>query len=122
MSFGKRLRLLRENENMTQQKLGEIIGVSARVVGYYESDDRFPKDEDTLIKISQYFDVSTDYLLGITDNPTTYKIMKQDLPNKLKDVGVEYLEVNKYVKKYGLSKDEIEKLLEFALEINNRKN
>lgn len=64
MLFGDRLRNLREEKNITQQKLGEIIGVSARVVGYYESNDRFPKEEQILKNIADYFNVSTDYLLG----------------------------------------------------------
>lgn len=62
MSFGKKLKELREEKNITQEQLGKIIGVSGRVVGYYESNERFPKD-DTLKKISGYFKVSIDYLL-----------------------------------------------------------
>lgn len=64
--FGSRLRKLRKDKELTQKELGEIIGVSGRVVGYYESDDRFP-DGDTLAKIANYFKVTIDYLLGRTD-------------------------------------------------------
>ena len=65
MLFGDKLKNLRINKGLTQKQLGDIIGVSGRVVGYYESNDRFPKDENILIKISNYFDVTLDYLLGL---------------------------------------------------------
>lgn len=65
--FGDKLKILREEKEITQKELGNIIGVSDRVIGYYESNDRFPKEESVLRKISEYFDVSTDYLLGKTD-------------------------------------------------------
>lgn len=68
MLFGDRLRLLREDKSITQKELGLVIGVSDRVIGYYESNDRFPKDEDILRKIADYFNVSVDYLLGRTDD------------------------------------------------------
>lgn len=67
MSFGERLKELRLDKDITQKELGSIIGVSDRVVGYYESDDRFPRDEAVLRSIADYFNVSVDYLLGRTD-------------------------------------------------------
>lgn len=67
MTFGERLRKLRNDKGITQAQLGNIIGVSDRVVGYYESDDRFPKDDIILKKMADYFNISLDYLLGKTD-------------------------------------------------------
>ncbi|MGX4598934.1 helix-turn-helix domain-containing protein [Faecalimicrobium sp. JNUCC 81] len=64
--FGDRLKLLRKNSGHTQKELGEKLNVSGRVIGYYESNDRFP-DKDTLTSIADFFDVSLDYLLGRTD-------------------------------------------------------
>lgn len=64
MLFGDRLRKLREEAGLTQAELGQTIGVSDRVVGYYEANDRFPKKPETLQKISEVFNVSTDFLLG----------------------------------------------------------
>ncbi|MDA8226879.1 MAG: helix-turn-helix domain-containing protein [Desulfitobacterium hafniense] len=65
MLFGDRLRTMREGKGLTQDELGKLIGVSDRVVGYYEANVRFPKNPDTLRRISQVFSVSVDYLLGI---------------------------------------------------------
>jgi len=64
MKFGDRLKQLREEKNVTQKELGNYLNISSRVIGYYESNDRFPKDEIILNKIADYFDVSLDYLLG----------------------------------------------------------
>lgn len=43
MLFGDRVKQLRENSGMTQAELGKLIGVSDRVLGYYESNERFPR-------------------------------------------------------------------------------
>lgn len=64
MLFGARIKQLRDNAGMTQAELGKLIGVSDRVLGYYESNERFPKKQDVLLKLASTFDVSVDYLLG----------------------------------------------------------
>ncbi|MBL4933022.1 helix-turn-helix domain-containing protein [Clostridium paridis] len=73
-SFGKRLKQLRLNKELTQAQLGKIFNVTNVGVAKWESDDRFP-DKGMLIKLADYFDVSIDYLLCRTDNPEakTYK-------------------------------------------------
>lgn len=63
MAFGDRLKALRLEKGLSQKELGDLIGISDRVVGYYEANDRFPKDELILKKIADYFDVSMDDLL-----------------------------------------------------------
>ena len=45
MAFGDRLKSLRLEKGLSQRELGDLIGISDRVVGYYEANDRFPKDE-----------------------------------------------------------------------------
>lgn len=81
MTFGEKLRKLRIEKGITQEKLGEIIGVSDRVIGYYEADNRFPKDDLLLNKIADYFNISLDYLLGRTEN----KEFIQNIDKKLQD-------------------------------------
>ena len=66
MAFADRLKQLRKDAGLSQQQLAEKLGISARVLGYYESGERFPKDEETLISIARAFQVSLDYLF---DNP-----------------------------------------------------
>ncbi len=67
MTFGERLRELRLENNLRQYELGELLFVSPRVISYYETDERFPNDAATLIRIAKFFNVSLDYLLGMSD-------------------------------------------------------
>lgn len=61
--FGERLRKLRVAQNLTQHQLGEKLGVVPSTVGKYEKvKDSYPSVE-VLIKLSDFFNVSLDYLL-----------------------------------------------------------
>lgn len=62
----ERIKLLRKKNNLTLKKLGEMIGVAESTVSLYENGKRQP-DYTTVAKLSKLFNVSTDYLLGITD-------------------------------------------------------
>ena len=64
----KRIRDLREDRDLTQRKLGEILCCSQRVYSNYERGD-IDIPTGILIKLANYYDVSVDYLLGRTDNP-----------------------------------------------------
>ena len=64
MTFGDRIKNLRLEKEWTQAYVGKQIGVSDRVIGYYETDNRFPKDEKTLKDLANLFNVSVDYLIG----------------------------------------------------------
>ncbi len=65
--LGERIRYLRTEKNYTQPELAKIIGVSNAVVSFWENDLNEPKA--TYIKaLAECFDVSADYLLGLTEN------------------------------------------------------
>lgn len=61
--FGKRLKELRKERQMTQQELADIIGVTKVSISGYESGNRFPSI-DRITDLAYYFEVTTDYLLG----------------------------------------------------------
>ena len=63
VSFGQKLKELRLQAGMTQKELGMQIQVSKSVVSYYELQERYPSPE-ILLRLSNVFHVSTDYLLG----------------------------------------------------------
>lgn len=65
-SLGHRIKNLRERNNISQIDFAKKIGVSNTVLSRYETGDRKP-DYDTLQLIADFFEVSTDYLLGRTD-------------------------------------------------------
>lgn len=64
--FGKRLKMLRTENKLTQEDLGKVLKLSKANISKYESGSIDP-NIDTLKMMSQYFDVSIDYLLGKQD-------------------------------------------------------
>lgn len=63
--FGENLKNLRKRRGMTQNELGAKVGLSKAVVSKYENGMGYPSF-DVLVRIAQFFDVTTDYLLGVT--------------------------------------------------------
>lgn len=61
--LGDILKKLRKEKGITQEELGKILGVTTSMVGMYETNARKPSYE-VLLKMADYFGVSTDYLLG----------------------------------------------------------
>lgn len=83
--FSERLRTLRKCQNLTQQELADRLGISASTIGMYEQGRREP-DADTLKDISQFFNVSIDYLLGSADDSEGNKeltVMLEEFANEL---------------------------------------
>ncbi|WP_414733399.1 helix-turn-helix domain-containing protein [Acetobacterium carbinolicum] len=76
--LGYKLKQLRETRHLTQADVAKIIGVSREGYNQYENDRRAP-DYDTLLLLAKYFETSTDYLLGRTDDPTPVRHIDQDL-------------------------------------------
>lgn len=66
----RRLRDLREDHDITQTALSEILMCSQRVYSNYERGD-IDIPTAVLIRLADYYGVSVDYLLGRTDNPKT---------------------------------------------------
>ena len=64
--IGKRIRSLRQEYRMTQTQLGERLSVGKTTISNYENENSFP-DNDVLVKLSEIFNVSTDYLLGTSN-------------------------------------------------------
>ena len=64
----KRIRDLREDRDLTQKQISEILSCSQQVYSNYELGQR-DIPTDVLVKLSAFYNVSVDYILGITDNP-----------------------------------------------------
>jgi transcriptional regulator with XRE-family HTH domain len=80
---GERLKKLRGN--MTQEDIAKFLGISRARYSHYEN-GRSEPDNETLKKLADFFNVTTDYLLGRTDSPHGYTIearTKTDSPNPL---------------------------------------
>lgn len=69
IKFCDRLKCARNNKGISQKKLAEYLFVSQQTVAKWETDKATPNPE-TIAKISETLNVSTDYLLGNTDDVT----------------------------------------------------
>lgn len=64
----QRLRDLREDRDLLKRQVAERLRCSQRVYSNYERGER-DIPTDILIRLSEFYDVSVDYLLGLTNNP-----------------------------------------------------
>ena len=68
LDFPSRLRDLRVKKSLTQKAVADVLEMPEQSYQRYELDMRKPNYE-IIIKLADCFGVSTDYLLGLTDNP-----------------------------------------------------
>ena len=70
MTYGKRIRDLREDHDKTQQQIADVLGTSQTMYARYERGaNELPIRH--LLALCSYYGVSADYILGRTDNPKT---------------------------------------------------
>lgn len=65
--LNKKIKELRLRQSLTQDELAKELNISPSTVSMYENNAREP-DLTTLINIAKFFNVTTDYLLGLSDN------------------------------------------------------
>lgn len=94
----RRIKELRDKRGIIQATLAAELGISQQMLSKYERDVTTIK-VDILKKLAKYFDVTTDYLLGLSD-------VKRDLPGQLRvnetiDEYYDLIEVYKKLDKYN---------------------
>lgn len=104
-----RLKLLRTERGESLEKIAKYLNVTIQTVSNYENEKR-DMSPDTIIKLSEYFKVSTDYLLGKSDVRNPEDKIKQEF------------EFAYHKEMKGLTEDEIKEALEFYKMVKNRKN
>lgn len=82
--FGDKLKQIRKKENIKQEELGKFLNVGSTTISNWENNVSQPSIEQ-IIKIANYFNVSTDYLMGIKDDDKP-KIEK--LRQALREAGI----------------------------------
>jgi transcriptional regulator with XRE-family HTH domain len=85
MSFSERLATLRKAAGFTQQELADEVGVSQRVIAYYEAESEHPPTT-LLPAIAKALGVSTDALLGHERAPKTPKAANTRLQRRLQQI------------------------------------
>ena len=71
MNFCERIVELKTQRNVLQKDLAQAIGIPLRTYQRYEYGER-EAGESVLIAIADYFDISLEYLVGCSDDPTRY--------------------------------------------------
>ncbi len=65
-TLGERIKMLRESAGLSQMELSRKIDISQASIARYELNKTEPKASD-IVKIAEFFGVSTDYLLGLSE-------------------------------------------------------
>ncbi len=99
--FGDRLRIVRKERNLKQSDLATKLNVSPSTIGMYEQGRRDP-DTETVKFLANYFNVSTDWLLGVSNIRNPYEC-KDDISI------VTYQNLNESI----LCKEDMEKIKEY---------
>ena len=90
--FKNRLKELRQSKKMTLEELANEIGTTKSTISRYENGMRQPK-QDILEAIADFFNVSTDYLLGRTNTKTIFSepIIPYKVEQKLTKKDINFL-------------------------------
>ncbi len=96
-----RLRVLREEANLTQVELSKKIGIKRARYAKYETGEN-PLSGDIINKLADFYGVTTDYLYG--RSPFTNEILKER--------GIEYLDLIDDFERKGLSPERVKELLD----------
>ena len=105
--FPRRFKELRQKKKISQKQLADSLSLSRATISAYESGKRTP-DIDTLQQIANYFEVSTDYLLGSTNSiydPHVFNLLTPDFLGLIKKAAALECEERKF----------LEELIEFGL-------
>jgi len=106
--LSERLANLRKNNNLTLKKLSEELGdIKEATISRYEHGRREP-NLDTLLKLSDYFGCSVDYLLGRTDYKNIEEIIED--PEKINKIEIIYNAYDKF-KNQNINIDELKKVI-----------
>ena len=85
--FSSRLKKLREEHGLSQAELADKLNISRGSISFYENNSRVP-DIDVLFSLCQYFSVTSDYLIGLSDDP-------EQKPTATKELGLSYAAVDR---------------------------
>ena len=67
LTFGEKIRLLREDKELNQTQLGLAVNMTQRKISYLEN-GKYEPSMDDLKSLCNYFNISADYFLGFTKN------------------------------------------------------
>ena len=72
MTYQERLKNIREDRDLTQAQIGKLLNKSQQGYNHIET-GRAELKIDDLIKLCKYYNLSADYIIGLTSKPKSYK-------------------------------------------------
>ena len=72
LNYAERMRALRQDHDLTQTQLADMLGVAQTTYSQYELEKR-PMPIDYLVALCKFYNVSADYMLGFTDKKETHR-------------------------------------------------
>ena len=104
-SLNERIKELRVEKALSQDELAKYMGIKNRSTLAGWEVGRVAPDHEMIIKMADFFDVTTDYLLGVTDD----RRHSENVQTRMKDGTV----LNGYIELFdGLEKEDFEKVVE----------
>lgn len=112
-AFSERLRQLRNEKKIKQEDLAKYLNISRSAYGHYETGHTEPS-KDVIEKLAKFFSVTTDYLLGRTDERN---ISYSEIP--VKDSNESLTKYEKQLLEIFRQLEDIEKgrVIQFAIEV-----
>lgn len=105
------LKKLRAEKGSSQQDVADFLEINRVSYARFEGGNSEPS-KDTLVKLANYFNCTTDYLLGRTDRPEL--VLWDNLPEELRKAGIEAIEIAKIALEEGLTAEDIKDIIELA--------
>ncbi len=99
--LSERIKILREEIPLTQFQLAEKLQITTSSISQYESGDRVPSDE-VKIKLANFFDVSLDFLMGLSDirNPYVFFTLSEYFKSLTEEEINEVIKYIMFIKKF----------------------
>lgn len=120
-NLARTLKLLREEKDLTQDELADRIDIGRGSIAMYETGKRMPPAE-ILVKLALYFDVSLEYLLGLTKSRDRVTLTREEIedflgPGDYPDIA----ELAHYIKKEDLTVEQVKDILETVKKLKEKR-
>lgn len=121
MKFQERLRQLREESDLSKRELAVKLGIPPSTYYDYENGKTQP-DLSKIIKIAEFFDVNSDYLLGLSDSRKRIVLKREEfehlIPPEYKEQtrDLEWIELEDFCKEKDLTAENVRKIIETVLQ------
>lgn len=106
------------DRGLRQEDVGQIVHVGKSTVSQWENNIHMP-DIETVRKIADFLNVSTDFLLGRVDDPDVKIIPKEDLPAELAEYA-DYIKILKDFDVDDISPEELKELIDLAKRLKGK--